>query len=76
MARLGYDSTYTDVWEAALQVNDRAHVRLRFYTALFSAVLLSEHGLRFNRARAVAFDSASITRLRTLFEGQMADLAR
>jgi len=65
-ARLGYDSIYTRAWEDALRLDDRARARLALYTALFAAVILSEHGHRFNRRRPVEFDRAGISRLKEL----------
>jgi aminoglycoside phosphotransferase (APT) family kinase protein len=65
--KLGYDSVYTDAWSESLRPDDEARRRLSFYTALFAAVLLSEHGHRFNRDSAVEIDRAQIGRLRELF---------
>lgn len=63
-ARRGFDSLYTSAWTEAACPDEEARQRLGFYTALFAAVLLSEHGLRFNRGQPVAFAAAELARLR------------
>lgn len=64
--RLGLDEEYTAVWRRALELTEDEAARLGFYTRLFAAVLLSEHGQRFNRDTRVHFESDEICRLRRL----------
>lgn len=71
LAKSGYDSVYTDAWCTALQLNERSHARLSFYTAVFAAMILSEHGLRFNREQVVNFDRSSIARLKALLDAEL-----
>lgn len=70
-AKLGYDSVYTDVWAEALGLGAKGRRRLSFYTALFAAILLSEHGLRFNRDTDVEIERGGVGRLRAIFDGEL-----
>jgi hypothetical protein len=48
----GLDCDYTDSWCEALALTEEQHEVVRFYTALYGVVFLSEQGEAFNRARA------------------------
>lgn len=71
LAKAGYDSIYADAWSDELELTESSRACLSFYTALFAAMILSEHGRQFNREQAVEFDRASITRLRALLDDEL-----
>ncbi len=71
--KLGYDELYVEVWAAELALSGPEQRRLSFYSALFAVVLLSEHGLRFNRPAAVAIADAGVARLRGLVDSELGD---
>ena len=74
-AKLGYDAEYTNAWKGQLQSGERSRACLHFYTALFSAVILSEHGLRFNQPVAATVDHQGADRLKRLFDEQLRSCA-
>jgi aminoglycoside phosphotransferase len=64
---------YVDHWCDLLDLTAEQRGALRFYTALFCVVLLSEFGHRFNRTRALPLDAVRLSRLTTALDEQLAE---
>jgi aminoglycoside phosphotransferase len=69
----GRDCEYTDFWSDALAVSEQQRKALRFYTALFLVVFMSEQGQRFNRD-IVPPDHVVLARLHALLDAELRSL--
>ncbi len=68
----GYDTDYTDYWEAQLQLTPAQQRALNIYTALFCLDFMSELGQSFNKDTPIAVDPARVEKYRAILAESLA----
>ena len=53
----GYDTSYTDYWAEALQLDQRAQRRLDFYRLFYAVAFMRKHSTQTNNSKELMFDT-------------------